>query len=609
MFLIVDDSAIHRFNGSKVLIGRAKECDLTLNDAQVAATQCRLTRAADGSWRVDNLDDSQVFLNRVIVSREHPAKIGPSDRLRIGAHDIEFRDIDKGGAIARALRARLFELELAIHETVLEKDKHEPAAASERERRKRIEPKLDEELNELTIENELETYLATQAAQEIINDHVQGFGIRPGAQMRRDHVERNINRFEALIPRVLKLIGFEESETAAQRAERVAVLLPWAIKFRSVIQQWERRELAIGLVREQLLDVMFGLGPLEDLMTAADTNDIMVLPSGHIFIERQGKMQDTGRKMLSPEVSRTIVERIVERVGRRINETDPMVDARMPDGSRLNAVCDPVAVSGPTLTIRKFSTKRLTINDLIEKGSLSPATAVFLRACVLARKNIVLAGGTGSGKTTLLNALASYIPASERIVTVEDTAEIQLSQIHVVTLQARPPNLEGENAINIRQLVHNTLRMRPDRIIVGECRSGETLDMLQAMNTGHDGSLTTIHANSPADAVRRLEVMSMEAEGIDLPSRVLREQIASAVDILIQVSRFPGGARRVASISEVVEFDEETGTVIVEEIYQIRRHKKKGRLQETKLSFTGFVPTFVDDLLRTGVATIETLFG
>jgi pilus assembly protein CpaF len=362
------------------------------------------------------------------------------------------------------------------------------------------------------------------------------------------------------------------------------------------------------LVREQLLDVIFGLGPLEDLMTASDANDIMVLPSGHIFIERKGQMHDTGRRMLSPEVSRNIVERIVAREGRRIDQTSPMVDARMSDGSRLNAIVEPVAVSGPTLTIRKFSTKRLSINDLVEKGSLTQSAAVFLRACVLARKNVVLAGGTGSGKTTLLNALASFIPASERIVTVEDTAEIQLSQTHVVTLQARPPNLEGKHGIPIRQLVRNTLRMRPDRIIVGECRGGETLDMLQAMNTGHDGSLTTIHANSPSDAIRRLEVMSMEAEGIDLPSRVLREQISSAVDVLIQVSRFANGNRRVASICEVVGLDEDDDSVIVEEIYQIRRHKKKGRLPETKLAFTGYVPTFVDDLLRTGIATIETLF-
>jgi Flp pilus assembly CpaF family ATPase/pSer/pThr/pTyr-binding forkhead associated (FHA) protein len=608
MFLVVDDTSIHRFNGSKVLIGRSKDCDLTLDDARVSPTQCRLTREADGTWRVDNLSETQIFLNRTPVALKRPERIGSSDQLRIGNHEIELRDTERGGAVARALRTKLFELELELHSKVLDIVRNNAGALGERDHRKQIESELDRLLNDLELGNELEVHLATQAAQEIISDHVQGFGIKPGAQLRQDDIQRNISRFAAIIPRVLSLIKYDQSETASQKAERVAILLPWGIKSRNVIKPWERRELAVGLVREQLLDIIFGLGPLEDLMTAADANDIMVLPSGHIFIERLGQMQDTGRRMLSPEVSRNIVERVVAREGRRIDQTSPMVDARMTDGSRLNAIVEPVAVSGPTLTIRKFSTKRLTINDLVEKGSLTQLAAVFLRACVLARKNVVLAGGTGSGKTTLLNALASFIPASERIVTVEDTAEIQLSQTHVVTLQARPPNLEGLHGITIRQLVRNTLRMRPDRIIVGECRGGETLDMLQAMNTGHDGSLTTIHANTPADAVRRLEVMSMEAEGIDLPSRVLREQIASAVDVLIQVSRFPGGARRVASICEVVGLDEENGNVIVEEIYQIRRHKKKGRLPETKLAFTGYVPTFIDDLLRTGVATIETLF-
>jgi Flp pilus assembly CpaF family ATPase len=608
MFLIVDETSIYRFNGSKVIIGRSKECDLTVEDARVSLTQCRLTRESDGSWRVENVGENQIFLNRSSLIANKPSRIGPTDHLRIGSHEIELRDIERGGAVARALRTKLFSLQLELHSKVLDVVRNSAGALGERDHRKRIETELDRMLNELELGSELEVHMATQAAQEIISDHVQGFGIKAGVQLRPDDVQRNLNRFAAMIPRVMNLIKFDESESSAQKIERVAVLLPWGIKSKNVIQPWERRELAIGLIREQLLDVIFGLGPLEDLMTAPDTNDIMVLPDGHIFIERNGQMQDTGRRMLSPEVSRNIVERIVAREGRRIDQTSPMVDARMNDGSRLNAIVEPVAVSGPTLTIRKFSSKKLKIDDLVDKGSLTLTAATFLRAAVLARKNIVLAGGTGSGKTTLLNALASFIPATERIVTVEDTAEIQLAQTHVVTLQARPPNLEGLHGIPIRQLVRNTLRMRPDRIIVGECRGGETLDMLQAMNTGHDGSLTTIHANSPEDAIRRLEVMAMEAEGINLPSRVLREQIASAVDVLIHVARFPNGTRRVSSICEVVGLDEETGNVIVEEVYMIRRHKKKGRLPETKLAFTGYVPSFIDDLLRTGIATIEKLF-
>jgi pilus assembly protein CpaF len=607
MFLIVDDTSIHRFNGSKVLIGRSKDCDLMLDDARVSPAQCRLTREADGSWRVENVGESEIFVNRTSLHREGSSRINASDRLHIGNFDIELRDMERGGAVARALRTKLFEIEVELHTTVLDVVRNNAGVLTERDQRKRIEAELDRLLNELELGNELEVHLAAQAAQEIISDYVQGFGAMAGAPRDADK-QRNISRFAAMIPKLLNLIKFDESETPGQKAERVGVLLPWGIKTKNVIPAWEQRELAIGLIREQLLDVIFGLGPLGDLMTAPDANDVMVLPSGHIFIERNGQMQDTGRRMLSPEVSRNIVERIVAREGRRIDQTSPMVDARMTDGSRLNAIIEPVAVNGPTLTIRKFSKKRWTVNDLVQKGSLTQTAATFLRACILARKNVVLAGGTGSGKTTLLNALASFIPSTERIVTVEDTAEIQLSQTHVITLQARPPNLEGLHGIPIRQLVRNTLRMRPDRIIVGECRGGETLDMLQAMNTGHDGSLTTIHANSPADGIRRLEVMAMEAEGIDLPSRVLRELISSAVDVVIQVSRFSNGLRRVSAICEVVGLDEESGNVVVEDIYQIRRHKKKGRLTETKLGFTGYVPTFTDELLRTGTATIETLF-
>ncbi|HKR22501.1 MAG TPA: ATPase, T2SS/T4P/T4SS family [Pyrinomonadaceae bacterium] len=608
MFLIVDDNSIHRFNGSKVLIGAAKDCDLRLENGRASNARCCLVRDADGTWRVKNMGQSQVFLNSMPVNDQRPSKIGPADRLTVGDYGIELREVERGGAVARALRAKLFSLQLELHATVLDIVRNNAGALAERDHRKRIEKELDRLLQELELGAELEIHLATQAAQEIISDYVQGFGIKPGTNLRQGDSRKNISRFAGLIPQLLKTIKFDDSETPAQKAERVAVLLPWGIKTRNVIQSWERRELAIGLIREQLLDVIFGLGPLEDLMTAPDTNDIMVLPAGQIFIERNGQIQDTGRRMLSPEVSRNIVERIVAREGRRIDQTSPMVDARMSDGSRLNAIVEPVAVSGPALTIRRFSTHRLGINDLVAKGSLTQTAATFLRACVLARKNIVLAGGTGSGKTTLLNALASFIPSTERIVTVEDTAEIQLGQTHVVTLQARPPNLEGQHGIPIRQLVRNTLRMRPDRILVGECRGGETLDMLQAMNTGHDGSLTTIHANSPADGIRRLEVMAMEAEGIDLPSRVLRELISSSVDVVIHVARFPNGTRRVSAICEVVGLDEESGAIIVEEVYRIRKHKKQGRLTETKLAFTGYVPTFIDDLLRTGVATIDALF-
>jgi pilus assembly protein CpaF len=334
-------------------------------------------------------------------------------------------------------------------------------------------------------------------------------------------------------------------------------------------------------------------------MRIPDINDIMVLPSGHIFIERQGRMQDSGRKMLSNVVSHRIVERIVTSQGRRIDHSSPMVDARVKDGSRLNAIIEPLAVDGPALTIRRFSNKRITLEDLVDKKTIPKNVAQFLSACVAARKNIVISGGTGSGKTTLLNALAAKISPEERIVTVEDTAEMRLLQTHVITLQARPANLEGEGEVTIRKLVRNTLRMRPDRILVGECRGGETLDMLQAMNTGHSGSMTTIHANSAEDAVRRLETMTMEADS-KLPSRAIREQISSAVDIIIQITRMKD-IRRVISICEVGDFDEDTQGIVVEEIFSWRERRwKKGRFSSGSLEFTGYVPQFFDELLSNG---------
>jgi pilus assembly protein CpaF len=412
-----------------------------------------------------------------------------------------------------------------------------------------------------------------------------------------------------LINSLRKLVRVNPNETEVQKAERVDILLPWALQRRKVIVGPEqRRELATELIREELLDIIFGLGPLRDLMVASDVNDIMVLPSGKIYIERNGQIQDSGRRMASPIISVDICQRIVGGVGRRLDQTSPMVDARMPDGSRLNAVITPVSINGPALTIRRFPNKRLTADDLIAGGAFTRSIADFLRACVITSKNIIVSGGTGSGKTTLLNILASSIPPGERIVTVEDTAELQLPHEHVVTMQSRPPNLEGKGAIPIRELVRNTLRMRPDRIVVGECRGGETLDMLQAMNTGHDGSLTTIHANDPQEALLRLEVMALEAQGIDLPSRAIREIIASAVDMIIQVARFPGGSRRLTSVCEVVGFDEVDGAVIIEEIFKLPQGGRKTQWAASEMAFTGYIPTFIEELLEVDGLTVESIF-
>ena len=330
--------------------------------------------------------------------------------------------------------------------------------------------------------------------------------------------------------------------------------------------------LAAGPARERVVAEVVaeavGLGPLEPLMADPEVTEIMVNGPGAIYVERRGRIEPTGLRFSGEEALRAVIDRIVAPLGRRIDEAQPMVDARLPDGSRVNAIIPPLALCGPVLTIRRFRRSLLTVEDLVANGTLSPAMARFLEVCVRLRRNIAVSGGTGSGKTTTLNVLSNFIPEDERIVTIEDAAELRLHQSHVVSLEARPPNAEGQGRVTIRDLVRNALRMRPDRIVVGECRGGEALDMLQAMNTGHDGSLTTGHANSPRDFLARLEVMVMMA-GMELPHRAVREQIASAIDVIIHQARFKDGRRR---ITRIVEVDGMEGDVILlQDIFEFRR--------------------------------------
>lgn len=303
------------------------------------------------------------------------------------------------------------------------------------------------------------------------------------------------------------------------------------------------------LVSDLCADVL-GHGPIDQLLADPEVTEIMVSGTNPIYVERSGRLHKTDVHYMTEEHLRQVIERIVSRVGRRVDESSPMVDARLPDGSRVNAIVPPLAVDGPALTIRKFAKKALTIDDLVANGSVSREVADFLDGCVRGKLNILVSGGTGTGKTTLLNIVSSFIPSDERIVTVEDAVELRLHQDHVIRLESRPPNIEGKGAILIRDLVRNALRMRPDRIIVGEVRSGEALDMLQAMNTGHEGSLSTLHANSPRDAISRLETMVLMG-GIELPVKAIREQIASALDVIIQISRLRDGTRRITRVSEV----------------------------------------------------------
>ena len=348
------------------------------------------------------------------------------------------------------------------------------------------------------------------------------------------------------------------------------------------------------------------LGPLEELLADDTVSEIMVNGPDKVYIERGGKLQLSDCQFTDDASVLSVIERIIAPLGRRCDESQPYVDARLADGSRVNAIIAPLALSGPTITIRKFSKKALTPDDFIRFGTWTHNAAEFMKLCVWLRKNVIVAGGTGSGKTTLLNLLSGYIPHSERIVTVEDAAELRLQQPHVVRLEARPPNIEGKGAVPIRDLVKNCLRMRPDRIIVGECRGGEALDMLQAMNTGHDGSLTTVHANSPRDVISRLETMVLMS-GMELPSRAIREQIASAVDVIIHESRLSDGSRKVTAITEVTGL--EGNQIVMQDIFAFHQ---KGIGPDGKIigefKPTGAMPTWFDQLAGRGIKCDPRMF-
>src|SRR6476660_2102096 len=357
---------------------------------------------------------------------------------------------------------------------------------------------------------------------------------------------------------------------------------------------------------EQITDEIIGLGPLEPLLRDESITEIMVNGPRQVYIERSGKLELTNVVFQNDDHVMRIIDRIIAPIGRRVDESSPMVDARLTDGSRVNAIIPPLSLVGPVITIRKFSASPFTVEDLIRFGTATADMFDFLRACVEARLNVFVSGGTGSGKTTTLNVLSSFIPNDERIVTIEDAAELQLRQEHVVTLESRPPNIEGKGAIPIRELVRNALRMRPDRIIVGECRSGEALDMLQAMNTGHDGSMSTGQANSPRDMLSRLETMVLMA-GVDLPLRAIREQVASAVDLIVQQSRLKDGTRRIVNITEVQGM--EGDMIVMQDVFAFEQTGYIDGKIQGRLKPTGIRPKFVEKFEAMGIHLPAGLFG
>jgi pilus assembly protein CpaF len=418
----------------------------------------------------------------------------------------------------------------------------------------------------------------------------------PSSRMRTNHAQRQANeardRFKseihtALADRIDTVTvsrGVDDAVRMAELRSEIAEVVNELIAERSEPGSAED----VAHLRQEIIDEALGLGPLEELLRDESISEIMVNGRDQIFIERAGKLELTAKSFSSDRHVRLIIERIVAPLGRRIDEAQPMVDARLADGSRVNAIIEPLAIDGPTLTIRKFPTHRMQAKDLVRMGSITDPLVDFMRAAVEARLNILVSGGTGSGKTTFLNVLSSFIPETDRIVTIEDAAELSLAQLHVVRLESRAPNIQGAGEIRIRDLVKNSLRMRPDRIIVGECRGGEALDMLQAMNTGHDGSLTTVHANSPRDALSRVETLVLMA-GFDLPVRAIREQVAGALDVIVQIGRLRDGSRKVVSISEVVGLEGEVVTMQEIAYFNQRGLDKDSRVLG-EFHFTGVQP-------------------
>lgn len=609
----VPDGVIH--------IGRDASNTIVLQSPLVSKRHA-IVRQDNGKLLLENVGINGCMVGEAEVLGGQSIEFTAGQRVRIWPYTLTF-ETETASAITRAqleahLRSIMAELELRIHKKLLERlDLYE----LESNRLGNTESILLLENNIVDICRELNLFGAENEAllEEVtgltLRDHlINQLIMESGATDFDELAALTHNEFDVpatLVPERetelanLLLFTRERLELAScfdlseqiQRVEsNFAAVFPLV---RPHLHQELRRYLITRTLKKDLKDTVFGFGPLQDLLRAPTINEIMVVKSDHIFVERDGVLELSGRRFISDKVTESIIERIVAQVGRRIDKSQPLVDARLPDGSRVNAIIPPLAVSGPCLTIRKFPAHRFTMADLIDIGSITSSGAMFLRACVIDRKNILVSGGTGTGKTTMLNVLSSFIPHKDRIVTIEDTTELQLHQDHVVTLEAKQANVEGAGAYTIRDLVKNALRMRPDRIIVGECRSGEAVDMLQAMNTGHDGSMTTVHANSSEEVIKRLEVLVLMA--VDLPVVSIHRQIASAIDIIVQITRMPGGKRLVTQISEVSGIDPVTHQLIITDIYNFREAKL--------LQPTGYLPSFVESLIAKNLLQLEFLYG
>ncbi|MDR2440392.1 MAG: Flp pilus assembly complex ATPase component TadA [Planctomycetaceae bacterium] len=578
--------------GNIIRIGRNPKNDLILDNPFVAEFAAIVRRETNG-WKVQALGLNGLSIGEVQVIGERTYLLEPNDVIRIFPFDI-YLDIPKETEISQKeilfqKNQKMSEFLGKVHSLLLDELNKsgysnlvgETAGHSETNIKfySKVEQYIEDIANNIC-------NLQDDSNIELSN-HLAGHGLHEVlvAQLSDDKKERweehpwetQIKRHRTFEDELLACIRhffvqmkLDECRNNEDKQEK-ADLLFWDVWDKFVQKMSKRRSffnyIALCHLKRSLMNILFGYGPLEDLLRLPSVTEIMVINSDKIFVEKKGRIENSGHRFISDEVTVNIIHRIVASVHRHIDKSTPLADARLKDGSRVNAIIDPLALSGPCLTIRKFSRQRLLVEDLVQKGSLSRAAAEFLRASVLCRKNIIISGGTGSGKTTLLNCLSDFIPSNERIITIEDTAELQLNKEHVVRLETKDANTEGTGAYTIRDLVKNALRMRPDRIVVGECRGAEALDMLQAMNTGHDGSLTTIHANTAEDVILRLEVLVQMAA--DIPVASIHRQIVSAVDLIVQIKRMKNGRRCVSQISELIGYDPHSKTVEIRDLYLI----------------------------------------
>ncbi len=613
--------------GLQITIGRDASNTICLQSPLVSRQHAVVRVGAPGTAGHGKLVLENVGLNSCVVGEEEvlggqTGVFEPGAKVRIWPYTLTF-EAEKAATISRGeleahLRSIMADLELKIHQKLLERldlYQFETSHGSDPQSIMLLENNIEDVCRELNVfgpENEplveeitgltLRDHLVNQIIMETGGDGIFDMAVLTSNEF--DLPATLVPEREAELHGLLKFLrerlNLAQCRDVSQQVHRVESGFNDIFHLvRPHLHHELRKYMILRTLKKDLKDIIFGFGPLQDLLRAPTVTEIMVVSSSQIYVERDGIIERSGRRFISDKVTEAIIERIVAQVGRRIDKSQPLVDARLPDGSRVNAIIPPLAIKGPCLTVRKFPAQRLTMDDLIEMGSISRSAATFLRACVVARRNILVSGGTGTGKTTMLNVLSSFIPFKERIVTIEDTTELRLHQEHVVTLETKPPNIEGAGEYSIRDLVKNSLRMRPDRVIVGECRGGEALDMIQAMNTGHDGSMTTVHANSAREVIERLEVLVLMAA--DLPVASIHRQLSSAIDLIVHISRLPDGARAVTQITEVVRYDADDKQIVILDIFNYRNG--------VSLRPTGYMPSFIDSLVEKDLLDVEFLYG